>query len=763
LKLVTGVPPGVPTYQVSSIRGGLQFTQAGLVPSGGTYQLIVSKTDLGNVAENLTSVLDIVNHSEATERQARTIEAGESRSVSFTGLAPDTEYYVYAIALKQAHRIPQAFNPRRYAVGSADSPNIPSFTQDGTYTVSGAFRVRGSVPAGETYHVLVSHRLITGTADKVVDGIVTGLDGDQYSETLSGGGTASATFTDLVPGLAHHVYVLVENSSDLVYQYISVKSGGLLPTKPEAPSYRVYPIRGGLQFTQLGLVLPDQTYHVFVSKTKIANLSTNLASVRDAVRDGNQTARQTQSIGVGKSPSVSFTGLTPGAAYYVYAVAVKSVHQVWQDFDPEKYTAGSISLAALPNFKHNDRYTANGVIKVFGDIPANETYHVIVSQAEILDKEEGVTDSILRVLKGGSEAKFQTIDAQRHLRENQKLIFTDLIAGAVYRVYVVAANSSGALVVQHFGVLSDALPLPEKPNLEKDRKDIISGSLSLSQTGNVPFRETYYVLLSGTEIKVAEDKVEDVILGHLEADQYSVELASGAPRRVVFRGLRSGGLYYVYVIAANVSGTVVQTLKLNAGGKALPAAPSYEVSPRLGALRFTQEGNIPVGETYYVIASKTTLSDILFRIGNRRVVGVGDDENAKFVVISAGELRTTELRGLTPGTNYYVYAVAVGSGGASVQVFDPSRYTTDALGSNTSTLGQEKALSSLILYPNPSSGVVYISGSSLGEVLRVYTASGKFLGDYLLDLPGAGVDLSALDAGLYILEHKGIRHRVIIE
>ena len=68
-----------------------------------------------------------------------------------------------------------------------------------------------------------------------------------------------------------------------------------------------------------------------------------------------------------------------------------------------------------------------------------------------------------------------------------------------------------------------------------------------------------------------------------------------------------------------------------------------------------------------------------------------------------------------------------------------------------------------VVYPNPSRGVVYVSDARSADVVIVYSGSGVLLGRYSLSLPGGGIDLSSLNAGLYILELNGISHRIIIE
>ncbi|MCY4418496.1 MAG: T9SS type A sorting domain-containing protein, partial [Cytophagales bacterium] len=761
LRPVAGIPPEVPSYQVSPIREGLQFSASGVVPAGETYHVIVSKTDLGNVANKLTSVRDIVSHSEATERQSRIIDAGGSRSVSFTGLEGGAAYYVYAIVLKGDHQITQVFNPAKYAAGSDDLPNIPSFSKDDTYNVSGAFRVQGTVSEGETYHVLVARKPIDAVGDKVSDDGVTGLGTEQYSKTLADG-AASATFTDLVPGLAYHVYVFAFNSSGQVYQYLSVKTGGTFPTVPAASSYRVLAIRGGLQFVQEGNVPADETYYVLVSKTKITDLNTNLASVRDQVRDGNQTQQQVQRIASGMPRRLSFRDLTVGADYYVYSVVAKSIHRVSQDFEPEKYAAGSVFLPYLPALTRDEAGSSGSgslTLKQKGNVPAEETYYVFVSKTRVANAGSKVLGARVRGLDAAQASQ------QIASGEARTVKFTDLEPSLNYYVYVISVRGIYR-VVQDFRARAGGVPSalrPIKPALAKDSTDTTAGSLTLKQEGKVPVGETYYVILSKVKIANAGPKVLDTVVRGLDTDQPFKKIAPDAARTLIFTDLEPSLNYYVYVIAVKGIYKEVQDFRATSGALASVSAPNYKVSSISAGLRFTQEGKVPAGETYYVVVSQKAISELVSKLRGDGVDGLRNDADGKFAVIDAGKPRTVDFTDLSPSTSYYVYAISVRGEQKVAQVFSPDNYASGDLRSEGSLHVRERERSSSVVYPNPSSGVVYISDGYLGDVLRIYSGFGLYLGEYVLNLPGGGVDLSALKAGLYIVDLKGIRYRVIIK
>ncbi|MCY4418581.1 MAG: T9SS type A sorting domain-containing protein, partial [Cytophagales bacterium] len=113
-------------------------------------------------------------------------------------------------------------------------------------------------------------------------------------------------------------------------------------------------------------------------------------------------------------------------------------------------------------------------------------------------------------------------------------------------------------------------------------------------------------------------------------------------------------------------------------------------------------------------------------------------------------------------TRYYVYALSVKGAQRSAQEFSPDRYATGSIPPPDLQPLSQGPSSRSVVYPNPSRGLVYISGAGSDDVVAVYSGSGVYLGRYVLSSQ-RGIDLSALNAGLYILEHKGIRYRVIIE
>ncbi|MCY4419202.1 MAG: T9SS type A sorting domain-containing protein, partial [Cytophagales bacterium] len=183
----------------------------------------------------------------------------------------------------------------------------------------------------------------------------------------------------------------------------------------------------------------------------------------------------------------------------------------------------------------------------------------------------------------------------------------------------------------------------------------------------------------------------------------------------------------------------------------------YEISGITGGFRFTLAGNVPEGETYSVIVSKEAIPHLKSILRGNNLERIGNDEEGKFVVIDEGEARSVVFTGLTPGASYYVYVIMLHG---DRQIVHPFEART---GLEPISRALERNLPESVVYPNPSSGVFYISHAKLGSVLRVYSGLGIFLTEYVLDSAGGSVDLSAFNAGLYILELEGLRHWVILE
>ncbi|MCY4419460.1 MAG: T9SS type A sorting domain-containing protein [Cytophagales bacterium] len=758
--------PEAPDFERTAITaGGFTLSQdkdadgsTDNIPSDETYYVFVSKTDIASQLSGLEAVRDVARDvTDDANAKSLTLAGDASASGVFTGLTPEFNYYVYVVAGKGEERTIQDFR----AKAGADPPVRPGFVRsaitNGGFTLS---QLNHKVPSDETYHVFVSKTDIASQLSglDVIRDLARDLSDDENAKsvTVAGGAVATATFTGLTAGTDYHVYVAaLKAEADPTVQVFQARTG--VAASPELPAYRVSSIREGLQFVQVGNVPAGETYYVIVSNSAISNTAD---SVVDGAFEGLGTDRslqQSKKIAAGTARSLAFEGLLGGTEYYVYALSVKGDEKEAQTFHPEKYTAGLSGLPEFPDFEKDATDTTPGglTLKGKGVVPDGDTYYLILSKTEIASVESSVVDASVRGL--GTDRSLQQSKALLG-NSNRKVAFTGLIPSTAYHIYVVAVNSAGT-VFQYLKAGSGALPLPEVPKLKRDASDTASGSLSLLQDGLVPEDESYFVIVSETEITNVKSKVVSASVSGLSAGQQYRKIAQNTSRRAVFTGLTPATEYHVYVIAVNRSGAVVQTLKAIAGGSSVPKAPGYKISALIGGLRFTQTGNVPAGETYYLIVSQKAIIGLKSKLKTDKVDGIGNDAKGKFVIIEASKARTVDFTDLTPKTSYYVYAVAVKGKQVVSQGFRPASYVT---GSEEKISFAQQLDTRSVIYPNPSRDWVYISNAKAGDLLRVYTASGLYLDAYPLSARGS-LDLSALNAGIYIIELNGIRHRVIIE
>jgi hypothetical protein len=85
-------------------------------------------------------------------------------------------------------------------------------------------------------------------------------------------------------------------------------------------------------------------------------------------------------------------------------------------------------------------------------------------------------------------------------------------------------------------------------------------------------------------------------------------------------------------------------------------------------------------------------------------------------------------------------------------------YTVNVFRQSISTAIASTKQSSIVLYPNPTTGLVYIrSELSIGEV-KVYSLIGRLL----LKTNRQPVDLSRFGSGIYLIEVNGVTNKIIV-
>ncbi|MCY4418939.1 MAG: T9SS type A sorting domain-containing protein, partial [Cytophagales bacterium] len=696
---------------------------------------------------------------------------GEVGNHIFDNLVQGTDYYVYAVAVGPGGRTAQSFVPPTYRLFLAP-PLKTDYEREGSPAPAhGGFRLfygvdwgsAQSIPDAERHHIIVSKTDISSRLDNfnnVADAVAEfGLtdNEDVKVETIVGGSSAKAraSFSGLTPGFNYYVYVVAvkEYAPYPVLQDFRARTGINVPA---APSYTLSSDHQSITFTQNGNVPAGEIYYLFVSKSPLSNLGSGEA-VEDAAIEIGGTGSHKITNG---ARTYTFTSLDAETEYYVYAVAVNDGGLNSQDFGPDSpiRTTGVLISPnySLRSIRSGLRFTHDPD----DNVPAGETYYVVVSKTAIANISDRVGSNRVPGVGDDSDGKFAVIASG----DPRSVQFTGLDEGEGYYVYAISVKGEDK-APQNFKPARAVAGLP--PSAPDYRLSSISeAGLRFTQLGNVPAGETYYVIVSKSPISNASDRVGSNRVTGVgnDADGKFAVIASGRSRSVEFTGLTAGASYYVYAIS--VKGSLLKTPQVfspsrYSAGSSAPSAPDYRLSSISGGLRFTQLGNVPAGETYYVIVSKTAIANILDRVGFDTVSGVGNDSSGKFAVISSGDPRSVEFSGLTPGVFYYIYAVSEKDELKAQQ--DPSRYAAGSSSSVDRSVYGSLSAGSLVVYPNPSPGVVYISGANPGDVIDVYSSSGVFLGSYELSLPGGSVDLSALDAGLYILELNGSRHRVIID
>ncbi|MCY4419209.1 MAG: hypothetical protein OXB93_05115, partial [Cytophagales bacterium] len=119
--------------------GSLTLKQAGNVPAGETYVVIVSKTEISGPGSKVsaTAVVSGLGVGQVSERMF----SGDPRIAVFTSLDGGLNYYVYVISVKGTHKVVQAFR----AAISGDPPSAPDYVIS-TIAAGLRFTQSGNVP-----------------------------------------------------------------------------------------------------------------------------------------------------------------------------------------------------------------------------------------------------------------------------------------------------------------------------------------------------------------------------------------------------------------------------------------------------------------------------------------------------------------------------------------------------------------------------------------------------------------------------------------
>jgi hypothetical protein len=85
-------------------------------------------------------------------------------------------------------------------------------------------------------------------------------------------------------------------------------------------------------------------------------------------------------------------------------------------------------------------------------------------------------------------------------------------------------------------------------------------------------------------------------------------------------------------------------------------------------------------------------------------------------------------------------------------------YTVSVFRQSRPTAVASTKQSSIVLYPNPTTGLVYIRSELAVEEVKVYSLIGRLL----LKTNQQPVDLSRFGSGIYLIEVNGVRSKIVV-
>jgi len=115
--------------------------------------------------------------------------------------------------------------------------------------------------------------------------------------------------------------------------------------------------------------------------------------------------------------------------------------------------------------------------------------------------------------------------------------------------------------------------------------------------------------------------------------------------------------------------------------------------------------------------------------------------NEKVEVGSGTGSFSQSINGLTPNTKYYVRSYATNSAGTV--------YGNELFFTTLTTSAPTQEISDVTIYPNPTSGIVYLKGIGPKAKINLYDSNGAFLKQ--LELKGDQVNLCQYKAGVYFI------------
>ncbi|MCY4419037.1 MAG: T9SS type A sorting domain-containing protein [Cytophagales bacterium] len=687
---------------------------------------------------------------------------------------------IYDIEVKLGEQLPNR--------GIPEEPQLDLSLRDHQgFTIKGdlQLRVRG-VPKYETYHILV-----LSAADGLPHrghGVVlddAGIEGYQYHQVFQAGERIYAKLTGLSPSTVYHVYAR-SYKGDLKSEtdYIRITTDPAPdPTTPEKPAFVESPIQGGVQFSQNGPVPEGEEYHVFLLEDVVPRAQ------RDAVLDArgssdlpNGSVRVLRE-GEPRHVRFSFTNRIP-TAHSFYARSYKNGlsspiqniligHGYYRSLvdEPEDDTVSE------PHFVLRTKTTTTVVLLQDG-VSDVDTYQILVVSRNIVDKENAVLDdaSITNYVK---HLSLNPPNGARQLR----VTISGLTAGSTYYVYARAYKNGDASSTQKL-VLStreENNSRVAKPKFRLRGRKL--KSFSIYQIGRVPDGETYQVLVLTRVLPRGEEaniSLDDAV-PHGKSYQYHTSLSAGADREITIPRLKPGRIYHVYARSykkGETTPSTIQYLSVQTGSFETPEKPAFslkEGTKAENAFTIEQLGEVPEGETYRVLLTDQDLGDGRSLVVDASLPRVSDSSFSLRLSLSEGDLRRVAFTGLRANTIYYIYITANNPSGRSTQKLEvstqrgsdplppapPELSEVPLAKKKTGQIVSEPGIGFAYVYPNPSRGIVHLSGCLPGVRVWIYSLTGNLVAEQELSYSGS-LDLSRLRAGTYVVRTLQHSYRVIL-
>ena len=767
--------PAVPSgYEASTKTDtSVSFSDGGAVPDGLTRRYFRSTS--GSVS--FPGGTPMVGGAGTVEELTGVTNAA---SVTFGGLAANTEYYFYFVdsrsspALVSAHlrrgpiRTTEAPDP--------DAPEKPIYTvgDEVTTTTISLTKVDGMADASRTLtrrFFLSTNELDLTEAQRGGSGLPQGVTTfvvNGAGAIVLGSGSPAANGS-LLPNTKYFVYVSDYNTETRKVSLAHDITGGSGAwTKPLAPTgYRVSGItENSVTFSRGGAVPQNITRRYFRSTSGSLMFANGAPSA-------NAQGTFTELTGVADAASVTFGGLTAGTEYHFY----------FADYNAESRFGAVLKLEATPE--------QGAVIP-----PAYSVGDGVTTTTIPLTKASGTADASPTLVR-----RFFLATSELDLSETQRdgadlpdgvTTFTVNAAGAVvlgsgsptrnaslmpntnYFVYATDWNRQSGKVSTARDIAGDsgAWTLPEAVQITVPT--VTSGTATTGSVEVAGNTKVHWVLLKESAVSTS-----DLTGANIKGATKGSNIVSA--RRVLNKGtlsasgtialhagitLSTGAHVVYYVVEGTSSGSfsAVQGVSFSVPGASAGTipAPSYTVgTPTQTTIPLTEGSAFQNGaDRRRFFVSKSDLAQLEVRDVKMGTHSGAEGEVWTFVLsentdsVTIGSGTPEANNRLEPNTNYFVRAVDYNDSTGGKSALSANLSGTTA---KTPKIAFGAHKPKVYAYPNPTSGLLHVPVPS--GVALVYGSDGSEVGSF--EVAAGQMDLTGLPAGSYILRLKGAAVRVV--